>query len=755
MKQSRLHGRIKLNKLDFLLALASLIAAFGSIMFSIGVSIVDAGELASEVMLKTLQSFIFISGGQTLQIATSLICFWGLLLLLVIGGIILAKKGQKDRIPGLVTAFTSGVAICFLLGLAHEFLSGMATGVVSNIWPTLTLLSVLALGVVIIISLVMTLNTNVDVSIKKDKNAPVEINNDNVTGFKAFLLPFTKFKKLFKETDAYGKVAMLFQVILIGSGPLVLGQLELGLLLMVLLYTLSFGFGYISIGFINHTFAISNITFIVVGAILLAAIFALWYVTFSRTITLIEKHNKGEAIFHSFIYNFFAKLILAIIGWFKEFGIQFKVGDKKVKTLLPLSFFSLGIPLIVFGEIVKGIALFVVQILAILYMIARGFVDLQNFIILGQKMRYNSVIVYGVIALVVVALFIYFYILSLKMTLRAAKAYNERRFGTNFKKQLYDIIDKNFYVTALLIPVLGAIIFTIIPLAFMITSAFTNYSNVTAPGYSTTASVHFIEWVGFDAFKRIFADGANLQDLLSVFAWTMIWAVLATFTCFFGGLFLAMLINKKTIKCKALFRSLFVIAMAMPQFVSLLVMRTFFMDQGPLQTVMSHLGWISYDAEMGLWTQEFTARMLIIFINMWVGIPYYMLLTSGLLINIPKGYYEAARIAGASKWQQFKRITFPNIMFMTAPMLITSFVSNINNFNVIYFLTRGEAGTTSISSTAGGTDILITWLYKLTMKTQDYNFGAAIGIIMFAITATLSLVVFRRTSSYKNEEEYR
>ena len=142
---------------------------------------------------------------------------------------------------------------------------------------------------------------------------------------------------------------------------------------------------------------------------------------------------------------------------------------------------------------------------------------------------------------------------------------------------------------------------------------------------------------------------------------------------------------------------------------------------------------------------------------MWVGIPYYMLLMSGLLINIPKGYYEAAKISGASRWQQFRRITFPNIMFMTAPMLITSFVNNINNFNVIWFLTgsNGYLPSDATGGTADKTDILITWLYRLTMRRQDYNFGAAIGIIMFIITASISLVVFHRSSSYKNEEEYR
>ena len=134
-----------------------------------------------------------------------------------------------------------------------------------------------------------------------------------------------------------------------------------------------------------------------------------------------------------------------------------------------------------------------------------------------------------------------------------------------------------------------------------------------------------------------------------------------------------------------------------------------------------------------------------------------MLLMSGLLLNIPKDQYEAADIEGATGWQKFTSITFPEIFFMTTPVLITSFVNNINNFNVIWFLTGGGTVST-ISGTAGNTDILITWLYKLTFQagaSPDYNLAAVVGIIMFVISATCSLVIFQRSKAYRAEEEYR
>ncbi len=573
------------------------------------------------------------------------------------------------------------------------------------------------------------------------------------TKLNSLLKPFAHFKEAFRSSKVYMKIVLILQCVLLGPGVLLSGELELGIISWAVLYFLLFASGYITYGYVNKNLNITVFTYVVVFIILIALAIALWYFIFNRTVNNAKKKIKGETYTFSYIASGFKKFFISFIGWWKEFDIQYKASDKKGKTSLILSFFVCGVPLLVMKETVKGLAFLLVQVLTILYMIARGFADIQTFFLLGASDKYQSPLIYGIIAMVIVLLYLFIYIVNIKQTLIAVNDYNLHKYGPDFKNQLKELGNKNFYVTSLVVPVVGAIVFTIIPLAFMIAIAFTNYSRVVSPGYSSTGNFDFLQWVGMDTFKRIFNETANLQDLLSVFAWTIIWALLATFTCYFGGLFLAMLLNKKCIKGKVVYRSLFVVAMAMPQFVSLLVMRTMFEDYGPINTLMMNLGLISGPIEY--WKTEYLARGLIIFINMWVGIPYYMLLMSGLLINIPKDYYEAATIDGAKKWQQFKKITFPNILFMTAPMLITSFVSNINNFNVIWFLTNGGPANSDISGTAGKTDILITWLYQLTMKRGDYNFGAAIGIIMFIITATLSLIIFRRSGSYKNEEAYR
>jgi AcrR family transcriptional regulator len=136
-----------------------------------------------------------------------------------------------------------------------------------------------------------------------------------------------------------------------------------------------------------------------------------------------------------------------------------------------------------------------------------------------------------------------------------------------------------------------------------------------------------------------------------------------------------------------------------------------------------------------------------------IGIPYTMLIVSGILMNIPEDLYEAAKIDGASPFVMFTKITMPYVLFVTTPYLITQLVGNINNFNVIYFLTGGTPATLDYYQ-AGKTDLLVTWLYKLTVNSRDYSYAATIGILVFIICSLLSLITFRRSASYKNEEAF-
>ena len=148
------------------------------------------------------------------------------------------------------------------------------------------------------------------------------------------------------------------------------------------------------------------------------------------------------------------------------------------------------------------------------------------------------------------------------------------------------------------------------------------------------------------------------------------------------------------------------------------------------------------------------ARIMVIIINMWVGIPYTMLMTSGILMNIPEDLYEAATVDGASKMKMFFKITLPYIIFVTTPYLIGSFVGNINSFNIIFLLTGGGPAIPNSKFSAGQTDLLVTWLYKLTITDKQYNTGAVVGILTFIITSTLTLFTYRRSKAYNEEDTF-
>lgn len=180
-------------------------------------------------------------------------------------------------------------------------------------------------------------------------------------------------------------------------------------------------------------------------------------------------------------------------------------------------------------------------------------------------------------------------------------------------------------------------------------------------------------------------------------------------------------------------------------------MHTMLQPQGAVNRMLQTWGWI--DGPLPFFTNATWARVTVIIINLWVGIPYTIMQITGILQNIPADQYEAAKIDGANWWQIFTKITMPYIIFVLTPYLITTFTGNVNNFNVIYLLSGGDP--TPLGDSAGSTDLLITWLYKLTVDKQDYNLGAVIGIMTFVVLAIVSLITYRNSGSYKNEEAFR
>ena len=298
--------------------------------------------------------------------------------------------------------------------------------------------------------------------------------------------------------------------------------------------------------------------------------------------------------------------------------------------------------------------------------------------------------------------------------------------------------------------------FSIIPLIFSIFIAFTNYSKGHEP------PTQLFTWIGFDNFKTIFNPDPNTQfamlpsALSKTLGWTLTWAIVATFSNYILGIIVALMINKEGIKFKKLWRTVFVMTIAIPQFISLLSIGTLLKDSGAL----GHWYNDTFGSRLGFGTDGnavFATKLIIILVNIWVGIPYTILSTTGILLNIPKDLYESAKVDGSSTFTQFTKITMPYILFVTGPYLITQFIGNINNFNVIFFLTGGGpalAGSGLLG--LGETDLLITFIYKVVTSTSNpqYGIASAIGIIVFIICSFISIVMYSKSGSIKEEDQF-
>ena len=229
---------------------------------------------------------------------------------------------------------------------------------------------------------------------------------------------------------------------------------------------------------------------------------------------------------------------------------------------------------------------------------------------------------------------------------------------------------------------------------------------------------------------------------------------------------LSLLINNKKTKLPKLWRTLFVVTIAVPQFVSLLLVRNFFANNGIFNSFCASIGLTDMLRDLGVISTSYIpfltapgwAHVMIILINIWIGVPYQMLIATGVLMNIPSDQLESARIDGASPWQVFMHITMPYMLFVTGPTLITDFVKNINNFNVIYLLTEDVFVTTDqamANSQAKETDLLITWLFNLTQNYYNYKMASVIGIIVFILCAVFTLVAFSKFLKGDREEAFR
>ena len=463
------------------------------------------------------------------------------------------------------------------------------------------------------------------------------------------------------------------------------------------------------------------------------------------------------------IGRFFKNLVFGIGNYFKTLGLTFVKGSWKTKV----SFFIMGFGSIARKQVLRGILFFLMEAVFILFMILVGGKYLGKLALpsslQGRVEVYDpikdvnvyvyhdntfKIVLYGVLTIFFIIAFLYTWNLNIKQNrLNDEIELEKKRIATD-KDDLRSVVDENFHRTLLTLPLLGIVIFTVLPIVFMILIAFTSY-DVDHDGY-----VNLFHWVGFDNFNKLFtwsSGGASFSATFGeILVWTLIWAFFATFTNYFLGMLVAMLINRKGIKLKKVWRTVLVLSIAIPQFISLLFVSKMFSENGIINGLLYRMT----GKTLPFWTDPIWAKFTVIIINIWIGIPYLMLITTGILMNVPQDLYESAKIDGANAWQQYVRITLPYMLFVTGPYLLTSFTANMNNFNVIYLLTGGGPASNSMYGSAGKTDLLITWLYSLTVNDSSYNLASVIGIMVFAVVAIISLIVYNLIPSTKNEEDF-
>lgn len=426
------------------------------------------------------------------------------------------------------------------------------------------------------------------------------------------------------------------------------------------------------------------------------------------------------------------------------------------KTSFPVkaSMIIMGTGQLLYKQWVKGFLYLSILGLTIFYMVTNGIKDLKGFVTLGTVKADpwlgtagdDSVMMMlkGLLAILVIIAYVFVHLSNVNDIKESHKTISEGKKLNGFINSTKKFLDRKFYKVALAVPIAGVLVFNVLPIVFMIIIAFTNYGGEIVPP-------ELVDWIGLGNFKKIFSLSEIKDTFFRILGWNLIWAVLSTFINYFGGLFLALLLNKKCVKGKTFWRAFPILAYAVPGFITLLAFKFMFSYGGPINYYItlfggSAVGFLDIDAGV-------KAKIIGLFVNAWTSIPTSMLLATGILSNMNTELYEAAAIDGASKWKQFVKITLPFVVFSTTPVLITSFVNNFNNFGVFYFLRGGLYMEDYFL--ASDTDLLINWLYNLSIDNNYYGIGAAVSLIIFVITSIFSLTVYVRSAAFKKEDTFR
>lgn len=416
------------------------------------------------------------------------------------------------------------------------------------------------------------------------------------------------------------------------------------------------------------------------------------------------------------------------------------------------SFLSIPIPglgQILNGQYIKGLLMMLLAffnyIIAIPYALGygnyqgKGIGGLVNLAVGGKRLDKSLFfMIEGVIAifLLIIALFIFW--ISFKDAYKVEKDKILGKRPNSWKITSKMILEEGFPYTVTLPSAIMIIFIVLVPImtSLLLSMAGQDPQNQSKFG-----------WVGLENYLALI-KGSGLAGALfwRILVWTLIWTLGATTLSILVGFFLAILLNNERVKLKPLFRTIYILPWAIPGFISILLFSIMFSPDSYLTNVLSAItGQTILVKDSTFWT-----RLILIIMKTWLGSSYIFLLSLGVLQSIPGDLYEAADIDGATSWQKLTKITLPLVLFQTAPLLVGQYTFNFNDFTAIFLFNGGGPFNTSLyGNLAGSSDILISYIFKLTMNNNYQSIGAAIAIIISFGLMAFAYIGFSRSKAFR------
>lgn len=405
------------------------------------------------------------------------------------------------------------------------------------------------------------------------------------------------------------------------------------------------------------------------------------------------------------------------------------------------------------GQKFKAGLFFAAFLIFLVEMLLFGGQALYNFVTLGSvPMEDNSLflLIEGTLQVIVTVIFIIFWVLNIKDAYQVRQSIEKGFPVAVTRKEFFKKLYEDGFAYLLTIPaylvMIVAIIFPVMVTLFM---AFTNYD------FRHIPPANLIDWIGFSNFTNIFTLSSYRDTFVKVFSWTVIWTVLATTLQITLGILTAVVANQKFAKFRRVFGVIFLLPWAVPAFITIMSFSNMFNDTaGAINTqvipLLNNLPFVDI-GNIAWKTDPFWTKTAIILIQGWLGFPYIYVMVSGILQSISEDLYEAAKMDGANALQRFRNITLPAIFLVAAPTFVTQYTGNFNNFSMIYLFNEGGPG--SLGGNAGSTDILISWIYKLTTGgSPQYSIASALTLIISFVVISISLLVFKKTNAFNMED---